>query len=604
MNRLMQRNERGATALVVGMSAVLLFSMGALAVDLGNAFFRKRDAQTQADFAALAGASDLPADSTAPSASDPAVQAVAEYLVENHPQDDTGTAYPAVSTVAGNVVDGDQTNGEVCYGTWKRISPEPSTPPYYDCAQQATSKLAVLTPQAEVDFGLAGVLGPEYGNTTVFGVAGVGLRSPGMGVMPVYAVDGCDYGPQTVTDPAGGQTIPVTRPPMEFQSDTNDAVLDSLTPASIALNEVSGLTVNGNKLTGVTKIGFFREKDVDTPDFVEQALPAIASPNPNNNTAAITSIPTGVTSVEDVWWVRVFKPGTAQKPVNQWSSAATALPLRVGEAVLECESGSSDGNFGTLRLPRAGGDTGDDLSMNFATPLEFSLARYPDPAPDICTGLSLPAVHVPDEADLVEGQVLDTGTNCVPTDPGLPALSATEGLIKGVNGEDGRLEEPTSTGCDPNGGSDQYGADLGGSTGTVMINDDILTCFFTDDSVTIDQISKPSYSGPAVISPKVFSSPRFFWLPVVAVDPVNGTSQEYSIVDFRPAFITDQPLNATKVNRYTGTTTHNGLLIESGQLKTLKVVFFDIDALPETVDNSGPTTEWLGFGPKVITLTD
>lgn len=49
-----QRNERGAYAVLFGIMVVVLMSIAALAVDIGNAVARKSDVQAQADFAALA----------------------------------------------------------------------------------------------------------------------------------------------------------------------------------------------------------------------------------------------------------------------------------------------------------------------------------------------------------------------------------------------------------------------------------------------------------------------------------------------------------------------------------------------------------------------
>ena len=54
-----KRDERGAYALLTAILAIVLMSIAALAVDIGNAVARKSDVQGQADFAALAGAAQL-----------------------------------------------------------------------------------------------------------------------------------------------------------------------------------------------------------------------------------------------------------------------------------------------------------------------------------------------------------------------------------------------------------------------------------------------------------------------------------------------------------------------------------------------------------------
>src|SRR5215216_3195884 len=47
------RSERGAIAIVVGLLATTLFGVAAMAVDLGNAWSRKREVQKQVDVSAL-----------------------------------------------------------------------------------------------------------------------------------------------------------------------------------------------------------------------------------------------------------------------------------------------------------------------------------------------------------------------------------------------------------------------------------------------------------------------------------------------------------------------------------------------------------------------
>ncbi|MDP9240564.1 MAG: pilus assembly protein TadG-related protein, partial [Actinomycetota bacterium] len=56
------QGEAGAAAIVLvcGLASGVLFGLGALAVDLGNAYARKRATRTAADLVALAGAQGLP----------------------------------------------------------------------------------------------------------------------------------------------------------------------------------------------------------------------------------------------------------------------------------------------------------------------------------------------------------------------------------------------------------------------------------------------------------------------------------------------------------------------------------------------------------------
>ena len=79
MSQKQRSREDGAVAVMTALMVLLMLSVGAIAIDLGNAFTRKRDTQSQADFATLAGAGidgGLPAASTTTSATDPAVVTV------------------------------------------------------------------------------------------------------------------------------------------------------------------------------------------------------------------------------------------------------------------------------------------------------------------------------------------------------------------------------------------------------------------------------------------------------------------------------------------------------------------------------------------------
>ncbi|MGH3470552.1 MAG: TadE/TadG family type IV pilus assembly protein, partial [Nocardioidaceae bacterium] len=124
MKRLTRRDESGAYAVIFALCSLLLFSVAALAVDLGNAEQRKVDTQTQADNAALAGGAgdNLPAPQASPLASDPAVIAVAQYLNANQPQNDNPANAICTATrtcvTPLSLVDGIKANGEVYYGSF------------------------------------------------------------------------------------------------------------------------------------------------------------------------------------------------------------------------------------------------------------------------------------------------------------------------------------------------------------------------------------------------------------------------------------------------------------------------------------------------------
>lgn len=571
MNRLVRRDaERGATAIIVAVAAVFLFSCGAMAVDLGNGFARKRDVQTQADFGALAGAASVHTLS-APTAADPAVQAAATYFVKNRPLSegdppDPSLTFPEqVAEMADALVDGDDKNGEVEY--------------------PSRTKIRVLSPYAHVNYGMASVLG--YNSVDVQGDAAAGMFSPGS-VMPVYAWQGCDYGLQTILTDSSPTPTPI--PLLDEDDDDNGARVEKLDPRRITPVSPSSpvlLTINGAQMGGVTKVGFFRTDTTSPP------APEEVTPDPANvsNTKVTVVVPSAVDSVEAVWYVRVYKGG-------EWSSVdpTDIEPLPVGNVPLECDADSSSGNYGTLDFPRDDVSSQDDtIARNMAESLQFSLLPFPEGESE-CTTLGEGDGYIRPPND---------DSNCISTKPGMPSLATTEGLITGLTAYNvkGKLDADTTSLC--GGGRVDSGVD------GVDINNDYLTCFLTDeaaaDGVTIADIATANYDGDPVLSSEIFKSPRFFWQPVVRVEPYSGTSHDYTIIEFRPAFLTDQPLTADADNDEMGTSSNNGLILTTSagntRIGAVKVVFFDVDALPSTYDGAA-ATPYIGSGPQVIRLTN
>lgn len=173
-----RRREDGATAVIVAILAVVLLSAGALAVDLGNAWARKRDAQTQADLAALSAGHLLPM--TAANRSSIALE-VARYLGGNN------EVHGQPSTVGADLTDGDPGNGEIVF-------------------ENAGQRMRVRTPSARVDWVLAGVFGDGDG-TSVAAEATVEVMSPlppMSDMLPMWMPDSCPFGPGMADTASGG----------------------------------------------------------------------------------------------------------------------------------------------------------------------------------------------------------------------------------------------------------------------------------------------------------------------------------------------------------------------------------------------------------------
>jgi hypothetical protein len=597
-----RKDDSGAVALLYGIVALLLLSLAALGTDLGNMMARNTGTQTQADFAAFAAARKLT--TTAPPAGTPVpatvVTTVRDYLNHNQPADDDRACAASFSCVtSAQLTDGTLANGEVRF---------------------VTGGLQVVSPQARVDFGFANIFGQD--GTYVDATATVNVFSRGMRVMPMFAVSGCDYGRQTLTDPAGGHVVPPV-PVLEFPLDTNPTDLETPTVTDSSgtivteitrLSTSNILTLPGRSWDKTKKIGFFPDAAIlgatrqEQPvfwrenDAARTPLVAAAGDYTTNNSRNVVQvmIPDTVAATEGIWWVRVQD----QTPTGlKWSSMADAQPIRVGGAVLECAAGASDGNFGTLSLPRTDVTPSAALPVNIAVGLQRPLTPTIHPwavANPLLAGLCTNGVN---GAVQSSGTNLRPGTNCVDTDTGLAANVATQGLITGAGGNPGMLTtRPTKAGCDPSGGSSNRSVSISGGSGSYNFNNDVLTCYLTNGTTSLATITNPSYNGPAVLDPDIFSAPRFIWVPVLAITPASGGSATYSVIDFRPAFITDEQSTTLAVRGSRTGGSDNGLTFHSNNVESLKVVFFDIDALPNS--GSTPLIDFLGVGDPVVKLID
>jgi hypothetical protein len=593
--RLSRRDESGAVAIMFGLLAVVLMSVAALGVDIGNQVDRHTNTQTQADFGAFSGGAQMTNNGKVgqtPSAA--IVNAVVQSMNANAPQDDNG-----ITTItAGQLTDGNTDNGEVRY---------------------TSDGLQVVAPRHWVSFGMARIMG--FQGAYVGATATVHAYSPGLRVMPAFAVTGCDYGLQTLADPSGGQATSVV-PPLAFPTETTNT---TLTPPlvmqdsagnplnTLPLNSAGDtLTITGTKFNKSSYVGFFRSDDTSASAIVTVPIPGapLGTGTGASQTFTVT-VPAAVTSVETVWWVRIYN-GTSTSPTSDpprtglgsehWLDESKALPVVVGQAALQCLSGPTAGNFGTVKFVRDDVQPANFIPADIANGLEKPLVPNvlnPIPGSGQCDATTMNAIisDVPTPG-------LMPGTNCVDTDTGLSAQVATQGLIQGgtfLNGTPypGLLASaPTTPGCAPNGGSASKNINITG--GPYQINNDVLTCFFTNGSTSIADIAKATYSGGPVLDPSILASPRFFFVPVLKVQPASGGSNKYAIIDFRPAFITDEQAISTAIKGSNTGTTDNGIWIQGQDVKQLRVVFFNFDALPH--DAGKNVMDYIGVGKPIIRL--
>jgi Flp pilus assembly protein TadG len=604
------RDERGAVAVMVGLLSVLLLTMAALGTDLGQAWAQKRQIQAGSDLATLAGAgisgNDLPAPTagkacsygTGAMAADPAAVDVARYVASKaYTPTLSPAAVPAatVSATATTLTDCNVKNGEIFYGI-------PSYNTSSDTWTLAYNKnqLTLVTPPSKVDFGFAPLLG--INSVNVRGQSTVEIQSPKYSALPFYAFSGCDYGPQTLQQPNNGHSAVAVM--LNKPTDNANATLSSITPTSYAVDNTGTvtepLTITGSGFTGVTQVGFFEPGNgIAGPPPVTVSLPNFTIVN--NNTIKIADLPDqtrGVSGVQEFWYIRVMIGGVWSKySVDSNGNVDNAPMLTIGDPPLLCGQGSSSGNFGTLLLSHPPFTGQDNVgAANVALGLTNSLAIYPSGGPSDGTCSSAQTTTVLWNTD---------GTNCVDTDTGMSAKVAGGGFLgissAAVGGNQYLMYPTHKTKC-ANGGTSEATTSIVGQ----LVNNDTLTCFFLSPTTHVSDVDADpaagGYTGTTpLISPDIYASPRFAYVPVLQVQPANGGSKKYQIVDFRACFITDQPGSAIKGDG--PATPNNGFIMDSNGVNSVQVVFLNPNALPVPPTSNG-TINYVGTGPKVPVLVN
>ena len=512
-------SERGSVAVIFAICVVLLFGLAALGVDLGNAMNRKSQVQADADLAALAGGGGLPATSLTPTSSDDIVLAVADYLISNKVRTDDGFSLPSKGVLAQKLVSNLASDklkyGHVYYG-------------YFDAAKNlvpSKNYVTVVTPSSRVNFGLAKAIGVS--NTSVQSKATAGIKSIGTvgATLPFYAYTGCDWGQQIISH-GTANSVP---PTLYASGDNNGLVVTSPTSASpnanpnqVALNDTTtvlslfgtGLTAstapNDKTLPGVIALGLFKP-DGSAP--IEVAAGSFVAGS--TATEIKFRLPASAASQDgQTFYLRVAKwvnEGNKNNPNYQkrWSVVSINMAyVNVGSATLFCNDDKSAGNFGSLTIFRTDSNNsanGGWLPLNIAKGIHIPnvlLNKYTETINTNSCGNGDSKAYQSDEVSS------GVHVNCVVTDTGFPQNPASAGFITGVNaGTPGRLTA-VSSGCGAANGKPPTRA-----VGNYTVNNEVLSCFFINTSTTVAQVSNSTYSGDVVISPAIYSSPRFFVHP-------------------------------------------------------------------------------------------
>lgn len=633
---LRRRDERGAIAVISAVVAVVLLIISAFVVDIGSTWARRGQLQVQADKAALLAAPSLPA-----------VDAESRKSVAKHV-----AYYIACHTLPGQR----QLTPEI------PDCPESTTPDsaaVLSYAQRlldegavtfpSSTQVKVVTPPARIDYSFGRVAGAEGSTQSKMAIAKVsspgdlvpiGLPLPcllsAVGSLPaagdtvsgVLPLDYAGAGPRA----PGGTADPTAWPA------THDDSSDPARPATASFDTVPTTVVSGQApaaftLTGPdwgtvvdVRVAFHQGPDTRIP------VPAasLGVPGLVGGTSTVAGVlPAEVMAAPGEWQVKL---GVVRTPWGDpvWSDARTFTVTRPAGANEDIGCGR------LLDSPRQ--DTWDAsvaLERNLQEGIDHRIASHPSLAsltlpslsaegitalvsdPTTLTACYATTPHVLDEPDAVDPNCVRMQGTSAPVGTGF-----TRGVLAPeAGGVAGRLVCSTPRPCA------DASTTVTSSAGTVTINDDDFDEFVVDQTVLRDRLffGLSSYvtNGIPVVTPhdalkvELYRSHRFMWVPVMSTAVTPSPGSDYPVLTFRPIFVTqDAPEGwdtvdllfdsldglAASVGLVEDDVEH-GLLIEDGELKAMRFMTIEPSALPPVPSSyTGPTTEYLGVGPKIVKL--
>jgi Flp pilus assembly protein TadG len=531
------RDERGAVAVLVAILAVVMFGACALAVDLGSAFVRDREAQKQVDVATISAAAKLPMTSANQS------QIVAEVAAQLNalPNDIAGQG----TVTSAQLIDLDNANGEVSF-------PDANT-------------LKVVAPPSTVDFSFTGAMNGAD-STDVQRSATVQIRTPipdVENVLPMWLTAGCMYGEvegdtDAHADPGASPVYTLNNPKATPGHRTGDLIPASVDfGASPVTVQVPIFDIPSGQSSVVIRFTF---GDTQVVDITAPLTPPTTAKSDRTVSVTLTATPSpldiDITSVPGDWQV--------------WPMVAGKFPKNGGEGKFTVsggpETGCDDnqrGNFGQLDSPRTSGTLQERYALNVALGLDHELTQFVNAPSFECSADASPVGALIDN-------VVRNGNNCLYAQPGNDPVGLTNGLL-GKAGLTGRLEKPNTDGCT---------GPAGAASG---INNDVLSCFLKP-GFTLNDVAQDN-PPPDAFDLTIFDSPRFFWVPVVYFE-TREEKKFLAIKTFAPVFLTDE-------SRTAGATSDNGIQTNGGgQIQQIKLFAFSPRALPvkpnaETVDYDG-----------------
>lgn len=654
------RRESGAVAIISALVSVVLLVVAAFVVDIGGTWARRGQLQVQADEAALYAAAWLPARTDAER--NEVAERAAWYLCDNLvlgqdklsavPQSCSSPSDPDVQTWAQKLL----ADGAIDF-------PSPT-------------EVKVVTPPAQVDFHFGQVAGPT--GTVQQKMAIAKVSSPG-DIVPVGLSLNCmltaaNSLPLGVGDTLTGvvplnymSTGPLrTASPVTTWPAGNTTSPDVTIAAFVPPDDSTAVGTTGGVFT-VTGSGWGRTALDLNPDVdvyfrlgnTEYRADTTAVNILNGVGSATFTLPDGVANQAGTWKVKVAVDSALwggrtwselDVDFNVTSPAATADLLGCGRTLksprdcldpVQPVSCTDVGNPGNLET-----NIKEGLDHGLISQVDLVSATVPDSVPDVLSAVDDPNVLFRCQDSAISGNYHDVGANiragrtpnCVHLEAGATDQTEfTEGFLGAPQttptGEvAGRLVCTQERPCPDNLRSPLPSSQFGLPSG-YTINDDRFTDFVKDGSVLTSEMffTLSTYLTPGIpvvtpdskLKPELYSSHRFFWVPVMAV-PTQSMSPDspaadHPILTFRPVFVTQSQMSGIpevdlvldlvdagmrSLLGIDGTDDH-GIVMDpgTGRLRALRFMTIEPSALPAVPSSwKGPTSEYVGTGPKIIRL--
>jgi Flp pilus assembly protein TadG len=629
------RGQDGAIAVVSGLVAVVLLLISAFVVDLGSTWARRGQLQIQADKAALLAAQSLPA---VDADSRKKVAKYAAYYIACHTLPGQRQLNPDIPDCPSGTTP--NSSAVLAYAQQLLDSGSVSFP--------KSTQVKVVTPSARIDYGFGRVAGVD--GSTQRKIAIAQASSPG-GLLPIglslpcllsaagnvpaagdplSAILPINYvtpGPLTPAAPPAATVWPAghvtatagDRPALSSVNTLPDPVVSGPVPAEF--------TLTGSNWGDLGSLQVVFHKGPDTTAPVPAASLQVPVLDLVTGTASVVGVlPDAVMQDPGTWEVKVGVNRALAGPY--WSDP---MPLDV---TLPAGATEALGCGRLLDSPRSDEpDPALALERNLQEGLDHELTGHPNlltvTAPELAPDDAVALASNPMSAfDCVAAppHVLDvsapSGTpNCVRLqgNDGWVGTSFTAGMLEADSGGTaGRLVCSAARPC----------TGPSATVGGVSINDDDFDDFVVDQNLLRDRLffglstyitnGLPFLTPENALSDELYSSHRFMWVPVMSAPLTPTSGGDYPVLTFRPIFITqDAP---TGWNAYDMLWDESGALLASlglaeddvehgllmgddGTLKGMRFMTIEPRSLPPVPeDYNGPTTDYIGIGPKLVKL--